>query len=485
MSTCDRRTRWVQTIGSLVPCATLAAASALADSSTLESIVVTPAAKTISVGAKQAFTATGTFSNGSKHVLGPAVRNIAAGCFNSCVLLASGRVQCWGDNSRGGLGDGTRIDSLAPRLVKGITTATAVAYSKHYHWGHGCALLAGGAVRCWGSNSSGQLGNGVVASPWDAVTPVAVSGMVDATAIAAGGQHSCAVLANGAVQCWGDNESGQLGNGANGFSGVPVSVAGISTARTTTAGESHSCALLSNGAVECWGANGFGQLGNGTRTDSSTPVLVRGVGTAVAIEAGLESTCALLSGGAVQCWGWNVAGQLGNGSSAYDSPTPVTVTGIGTAVAIAAGGFHHCAVLANGATRCWGFNSAGNLGDGTTIGSNTPVRVHEFNSPTRLMAGGYEHTCALLVDGMVRCWGMGSDGQLGTRRRADTTIPVNVVGTPGVVWQSSDPSKATVSFRGVAIGRAAGNTTVTATTAGFVNDNASLTVQSRSAGQPR
>jgi alpha-tubulin suppressor-like RCC1 family protein len=475
---CNRTTRTLRVIAALLLCAALVTDVAIAAPPTLQTVAVTPTAVSISVGQKQRFTATGTFSNGSTHALGPAISDIAAGMFDTCALLTSGGVECWGDNSRGGLGDGSRVDSLIPRPVKGITTATAVAYSKHLPWwGHGCALLARGAVRCWGLNSSGQLGNGVVGSPWDSTTPVTVRGMTSATAIAAGGETTCALLASGAVQCWGAGDSGQLGNGFNGWSPIPVSVTGIGTAIAVTAGESHSCASLASGAVQCWGSNGFGELGDGTTTDSNTPVTVRGIGSATAVAAGIGSTCALLASGAVQCWGWNGSGQLGDGSNVYDSTIPVTVAGISTAVAIAAGGYHHCAVLSNGSTRCWGFNSSGCLGNGTTIDSNTPVRVHEFNSPTRLMAGGYEHTCALLFDGTMRCWGMGSDGQLGTRRRADSTLPVNVVGTPGVVWESSDPSKATIGARGWAKGRAVGNTTITATIAGFINDNAVLTVK--------
>jgi alpha-tubulin suppressor-like RCC1 family protein len=457
----------------LVLCAALVADVALAAPPTLETIAVTPTAASITVGQKQRFTATGTFSDGATHALGPAIANIAAGFNNTCALLTSGGVKCWGDNWYGQLGDGSTVFSRLPRSVKGISTATAVTFSK-YDGPHGCALLASGAIKCWGENSYGQLGNG---TRIDATTPVIVIGISSATAVAAGRWHTCALLASGAVQCWGTVNDGGLGDGLNNSSPLPVSVTGISTATAVTAGRDHICALLSSGAVQCWGSNASG-LGDGTTNAANTPVTVRGISSATAVAAGINSTCALLASGAIQCWGWNVRGQLGDGSN-NDSSTPVSVVGISTAVAITAGGWHFCALLRNGYTRCWGQNALGQLGNGTTIGSSIPVRVKEFNTLTKLLDGGGDHTCALLVDGAMRCWGKGDQGQLGDNRVGwhIATLPRNVVHTPGVVWQSSDLSNATITYSGLTTGRAVGNTTITATTAGFINDNAVLTVK--------
>jgi alpha-tubulin suppressor-like RCC1 family protein len=448
----------------------------------LQTIDVTPAAKTISIGQKQSFTATGTFSNGSKHALGPALSDIAPGYRITCAVLVSGGVECWGYNARGELGDGTTVDSLSPRPVQGITNATAVKLSRGdiddtSNGGHGCARLSTGAVRCWGGNTWGQLGNGT----WygNQTSPVAVIGIGTATAVDVGDTHSCALLASGAVQCWGDGELGQLGNGFNAeIVDAPVAVIGIGTATALALGVGHSCALLASGAVRCWGDNSAGALGNGTTTSSNTPVAVSGIGNATAIAAGEAFSCALLASGGVKCWGVNVAGELGNGTYA-NSSTPVAVTGISTAVAITAGGGQACAVLSNGAAKCWGANAYGDLGDGTNTISNIPVRVHTINGPTRL-AAGYAHTCALFSGGVMRCWGLDNYGQLGNRRTTGENVnalPVTVVGTPGVVWSSSNSTKATITDRGVATGRAAGNTTISATTTGFINDNAVLTVK--------
>jgi len=443
---------------------------------TLQTIAVTPASKTILVGQKQAFKATGTFSDGSTHVLGPDLSNMALGANHSCALLRSGGVECWGQNDAGALGDGTTANSLIPRPVKGITTATALATSQGNVYGHSCALLASGAVRCWGLRTAGQLGNGNTNAFSD--IPVAVRGISTATAVAAGGEHSCALLTGGAVQCWGDNSWGQLGDGSSTeYSSTPVPVTGISTATALALAGQHSCALLASGAVRCWGNNAYGQLGNGTTTDSNTPVTVHGIGSATVVAGGGEFSCALLASGAVQCWGSNYWGQLGNGSSTEYSSIPVPVTGISTAVAVIAGGYHACAALRSGSVKCWGLNLDGQLGDGTsTLYSNIPVLVRSINSPTKL-AGGDADTCALFSGGMMRCWGYNGAGQLGDRRKISSRLPVTVVGTPGVVWTSSNLTKATITDRGVATGRAAGSTTISATTAGFINDNAVLTVK--------
>jgi alpha-tubulin suppressor-like RCC1 family protein len=347
------------------------------------------------------------------------------------------------------------------------------------YW-HGCAVLVTGATKCWGKNNAGQLGNGAFSA---STSPVQVKGINSATAVTMGYWHSCALLAGGTIQCWGANNYGQLGDGTGAMSAIPTSVTGISSATAVATAGVHNCALLAGGAVQCWGDNRYGQLGNASTTNSYTPVTVAGINSATAIAVGEFFSCALLSSGAVQCWGSNFRGALGDGGSEpyVDSNIPVSVALTGTAVAITAGGSHACVVMTSGAAQCWGNNDVGQLGSGlTTQSSSTPVRVSGINAPVRLAAGD-EHTCALLSDGAMRCWGANNAGQLGNRSTTPLWIPnpwpVNVVGTPGVVWESSDLSKATIIPSGRATGRSSGNTTITATTAGFINDNAVLTVK--------
>jgi len=412
------------------------------EAQSLPSIDVIPANPTISVGQTQPFTATGTFSDSSSRVLSPA-STVAAGQYHTCALLSDGTVQCWGGNGSGQLGNGTTMPSLTPVSVFGISDATAVAAGQT----HTCAVLSDGTVQCWGSNLYGQLGNGGTpvtdCGGFCSATPVSVSGISTATAIVTGSEHTCALLSDGTVKCWGDNSSGQLGNGTTvgpGCGGIcsatPVAVSGISTATAVSAGYSHTCALLSNSTVECWGYNHYGQLGNGSTTDSSAPVSVFGISTATAVAAGSWHTCVLLSDGTVQCWGYNVFGQLGNGTNTGPqdcdgepcSTVPVPVSGITTATAVSTGYLHTCAVLTDGTVQCWGYNASGQLGDGTSLNiAVTPVSVLGISTATAVSTGT-QHTCALLSDGTVQCWGANSSGQLGNGSTTDSSSPVSVIG---------------------------------------------------------
>src|ERR1019366_2964372 len=209
-----------------------------------------------------------------------------------------------------------------------------------------CALLSGRTVECWGDNQQGELGNGTTATSgcYCSTTPVAVSGLRGATAISVGTNSACALLSGGTVECWGLNSVGQLGNGTTTISSTPVAVSGLSGATAISVGTNSACALLSGGTVECWGSNNYGQLGNGTTTDSSTPVAVSGLSGATAISVGgSPSACALLSGGTVECWGDNGDDTLGNGTTT-NSSTPGAVSGLSGATTISVGD-SACALL--------------------------------------------------------------------------------------------------------------------------------------------
>ncbi len=306
---------------------------------------------------------------------------------------------------------------------------------------HTCALVNSGQVKCWGQNTYGQLGNW---SNTDSYTPVLVSGIptttgATATSISLGYNHSCAVLSDGQVKCWGRNSYGQLGNGSNTNSKTPVLVSGIPTTTGATAtsistGRYHSCAVLSDGQVKCWGYNYYGQLGNGTNTDSYTPVLVSGIptttgATATSISLGYYHSCAVLSDGQVKCWGYNAYGQLGNGTNT-NSNTPVPVTGIptttgATATSISLGYWYSCAVLSDGQVKCWGYNYYGQLGNGSNTNSNTPVPVTGISTATSISLG-YFHSCAVLTYGQVKCWGDNGYGQLGNWTSTNSNTPVSV-----------------------------------------------------------
>lgn len=366
---------------------------------------------------------------------------VSAGENHTCAVTG-GKVQCWGLNTEGQLGDGTTTRSLSPVFVTGITDAVEV----HAGARHTCARLSTGAVWCWGDNFFGQLGNG---THTDSLVPIQPTGVSGAVSVSAGLSHSCAVRSNGSILCWGRNVEGQLGNETYTSSTLPVQVFGIATASTVSAGGAHTCARLADSTLRCWGSNTLDQLGKESLTaaSSNTPVAVDGVSTAVSISSGTGHSCAEVGfPSRIKCWGDNYWGQLARSwtvifvppSVETTSPSVLEVTGITTPAGAAAGYAHSCGVLDDNTVRCWGDNSDGQLGNGNFVGFTLPhpdapatstmkaVSAKDIISATQVATGQF-HSCALLLDGSVMCWGKNSSGQLGDGTGIASSTPVQVL----------------------------------------------------------
>jgi alpha-tubulin suppressor-like RCC1 family protein len=359
---------------------------------------------------------------------------IATGYEHTCAVLTDGTVSCWGANAFGQLGDGTETPLTAsPVKVTGLTNAIEITLGFEFS----CALVRGGTAKCWGDDTMGQVGNGIhlptgVNTP--VATPTPVSGLTTATTITAGSVSdvACALLVDGTVACWGDDLEGALGDGVNGSQGdssTPVSVTGLKGVVSIAGGGAHTCALLAGGSVECWGS----QLGTGTGVEQATAVPGPSVRGVTALAGGGSHTCALMADGTVECWGDNDHGQLGYATTAICLPginvpcslTAAAVPSLEGVTALAGGGSHTCALLKDGTVRCWGRNDSGQLGNGTTSDSTTPVTVSNLTAVTEIAAGG-SHTCARLANGGVRCWGWNLSGQLGNGTTTDSSVPVVV-----------------------------------------------------------
>jgi len=354
---------------------------------------------------------------------GPAY-SLSAGGYHTCAITGSSAVKCWGRNDDGQLGDGTRNDRDAPVDVSGLSSGIKGLFPGISHT---CALTTSDSVKCWGWNIYGQLGDGTTITR---KLPVNVSGLSSGIMeITAGNHHTCGLTTSNAVKCWGGNFYGQLGDGTNTDHYAPVDVSGLSSGISAiSAGASYTCALTCSGGVKCWGYNYYGQLGDGTNDNRYSPVDVSGLSSGIVeISAGWNHTCALTASGGVKCWGNNSSGQLGNGNNS-NSNVPVDVSGLSSGVfKISAGASHTCAVTDSN-IKCWGSNSTGQLGDGTNTNRKVPVDVSGLSSGIAEISTKGSHTCAQNTSGVLKCWGYNLYGELGNETNDNSNVPVDVIG---------------------------------------------------------
>lgn len=345
---------------------------------------------------------------------------LSVGNFHTCLATQSGNAKCWGDNLDGQLGNGTNTSRSSPVDVAGIGGEVVSISAGGYHT---CAVTRAGGVKCWGYNGYGALGNGTVLS---FNTPVDVYGLTGGVkSVSAGLFQTCAVTTAGGVKCWGNNANGQLGDGSTTQRNTPVDVVGLSSGVTSVSvGGYHACAVTSLNGIKCWGYNGYGELGDGTTTSRLVPGDAFGL-AGVRVTAGLYQTCAVRLEGPPNCWGNNLNGQLGSGGADY-KVWPDSVNLLTGANIVSTGSYHTCAATPGGQAKCWGSNLNGKLGDGTPYQSTDPVDVVGLSSGVASIAAGAQHSCALLSDGIVKCWGLNADGQLGDGSGTTRPTPVDV-----------------------------------------------------------
>ena len=380
-------------------------------------------------------------------VSAPVASPVSVGGGQVCATVTSGAVECFGLGNLGQLGYfyGSNLSST-PHNAGSIGNASTVSTGSN----SSCALLSTGGVDCWGYNYYGELGNNGVGGQYS-TAPVSVSNITTATDVSQGQFSTCSVLSGGTVDCWGQNASGDLGDGNSTQSNVPVAVSSITDAASVSMGTNFACALLTTGSIDCWGDNSTGELGDGgAESSSNVPVNVSSINNAVEVSAGADSACALLATGSVECWGGNTNGDLGNGGTSQ-SDSPVAVSSITNAISVSVGTDFACAVLSTGSVQCWGNNASGELGNTSTVQSDTPVTVSSL-STVSAVGSGSTSSCAVLVGGAVWCWGSDSTDQLGYTPGSPnySDVPVQISGlaaaAPAVRYTVSyNPDGGTVS----------------------------------------
>ena len=346
-------------------------------------------------------------------------------------ILENGHLYAWGFNSSGQLGNGNTTDQHTPVRVGTLTNVTKVVATGDMSQNGDtvCALTSAGALHCWGFNNVGQVGNGNTTNQSSPVQ-IYASGVSDV--IGGNGYYGtfCALQTDNTVDCWGYNAHGQLGDGSTTNRSTPVTLAFTDVAKMSSTGDysgtngyGHRCAVKTDGTLWCWGYNGYGQLGAGDTTNRTSPTQVAGITTATDVltfGGDYGSTMVKLSDGTVRTFGYNGYGQLGNGNTTnQSSPVNPGLASVSKMAGTSYGSYATACVSHTGGTvSCWGYNNAGQVGDGTTTNQSTPVTLDNVSGVTDVRLQSRDGTvitsCALKSDGRLLCWGNGTNGVLGS-----------------------------------------------------------------------
>ncbi|MBR9683709.1 hypothetical protein GOV03_04180, partial [Candidatus Woesearchaeota archaeon] len=338
--------------------------------------------------------------------------------YHNCFLQENGTVKCTGRNNYGQLGDGSQIQKTSP-VDADIINVTSLVVGVY----HTCAIQQNTSVMCWGYNSHGELGDGTATLKTSPIT----TNITDVSSIDASHYHTCAILQNGTAMCWGYNDVMQIGDNTTTSRTRPVPAKSINNATVISASNKQTCGVNMEGSIICWGDNTYGQLGYGTYGYTVTPLTVEGLINATGITKGGYSltSCTLLQNGTAMCWGQNSQGQCGDGSTETIKKHPGEVIGLTNVTDISNGQRHTCAVQENGSVMCWGYGASGRLGRGSTTSSYIPVAANIIDAVE--VSAAISHSCALQENGSVMCWGVNSNGQLGDGTNTQRESPVVVI----------------------------------------------------------
>jgi alpha-tubulin suppressor-like RCC1 family protein len=351
---------------------------------------------------------------------------VSGGFEHTCGVTTDRRAYCWGKDYSGELGDGSAEWGLV--RPKPVAVGGGLQFRQVSAGGeHTCGVTTDYRAYCWGGNAAGQLGDGTAT---DRLIPVPVAGglrfrQVDAGLFA----HTCGVTyPDGRAYCWGNNSSGQLGDGTTDQHLNPSPVASGRKFRQVSTGEDHTCGVTTDDQAFCWGSNDVGQIGDGsTARRRARPRLVAGGHAFRQLSAGSYYTCAVTTTRQALCWGYGGNGQIGDGRT-YQRFTPRLVAGRLSFDRVGAGKAHTCGETTTNQAYCWGLNASGQLGDGTTARRLTPVRVLGGLSFSQVDPGAF-HTCGVTSAAIANCWGANAHGEIGDGTTINRGAPVPVVGT--------------------------------------------------------
>ncbi len=346
---------------------------------------------------------------------------IASGTSLNCAITVSGGVHCWGQNFNGTLGTGKFSYNLSPVTVYSNFVSANIQMAKQY----GCILSSSGKITCLGAPGSplGQIKSNTVVTY--APSPIDVSSTISFQKLALGINHACAMTLDNEILCWGNNFYGTLGNGTTTSSQTPVAPLVNMDVDDLFSGAYNSCAISSSGTLKCWGSNTYGQIGDGTTVQRETPVIADTGNSYSSISIGPFHMCGIRSSNQkIACWGDNSSGQLGDGTTTTRSNAQ-TIDVANSYIQVASGVGHSCGITTSGVLRCWGSNTYGQLGDTTTTQRESPVTIDSGTTYTKIYAAG-KTTCGITSTQALKCWGTNTYGQLGNGTQTDSSTPVTV-----------------------------------------------------------